>query len=256
MTVHLYLSVIPEALIASMLSPEEFGTYYAVGGKRLASGEAIFFELEPDFTDEFFRIEEGLRRCVPHEDGTPKASVYISIYRALEHVPLRVIKKLHLVTQDGRTLGLDASDQLPEEQGGLHLYHEIAPVRARVVSTWGPRGFFELLVKNPSGPVALPAICFTELRLGDLAADPVGGDVRDLPYRNVDHLRDCLIEVQTKTVYTKLVSRSGPETFPYRTIQNGLFLGSRQDESLLYFELPPWDQLRVDHYRWWRSAHI
>ena len=31
MTVHLYLSFIPEALIASMLPPEEFGDYYAVG---------------------------------------------------------------------------------------------------------------------------------------------------------------------------------------------------------------------------------
>ena len=29
--IHLYLSLIPEALIASMLTPEEFGVYYAVG---------------------------------------------------------------------------------------------------------------------------------------------------------------------------------------------------------------------------------
>jgi hypothetical protein len=29
--VHLYLSMIPEALIASMLTPEEFGVYYALG---------------------------------------------------------------------------------------------------------------------------------------------------------------------------------------------------------------------------------
>ena len=31
MSVHLYLSLIPEALIASMLPPEEFVQYYATG---------------------------------------------------------------------------------------------------------------------------------------------------------------------------------------------------------------------------------
>ncbi len=30
MDVYLYLSMIPEALIASMLTPEEFGVYYSV----------------------------------------------------------------------------------------------------------------------------------------------------------------------------------------------------------------------------------
>ncbi len=41
-TVHLYLSLMPEALIASMLSPEEFGAYYAVGTEKKSSGQAIF----------------------------------------------------------------------------------------------------------------------------------------------------------------------------------------------------------------------
>ncbi len=44
MTVHLYLSMLPEALIASMLSPEEFGIYYAVGSQKKSRGQAIFFE--------------------------------------------------------------------------------------------------------------------------------------------------------------------------------------------------------------------
>ena len=42
MTIHFYLSLIPEALIASMLSPEEFGNYYAVGSKKKSRGQAMF----------------------------------------------------------------------------------------------------------------------------------------------------------------------------------------------------------------------
>ena len=45
MPVHLYFSLIPEALVASMLDPEEFGSYYAVGTKKKSTGQAIFFEV-------------------------------------------------------------------------------------------------------------------------------------------------------------------------------------------------------------------
>ena len=58
MTVHLYLSLIPEALIASMLSPEEFGAYYAVGTQKKSRGQAIFFEIDPKFHNDFFNIKE------------------------------------------------------------------------------------------------------------------------------------------------------------------------------------------------------
>ena len=110
MTIHLYLSMIPEALIASMLTPEEFGVYYAVGTQKKSRGQAIFFEIDPDFRHDFFPIEEGIRRCMPHEDGSPKRSIYISVYRVLEHVSLEVIQKLYLVTQDGRMLDLESSN--------------------------------------------------------------------------------------------------------------------------------------------------
>lgn len=254
MAIHLYLSMIPEALIASMLTPEEFGVYYAVGTKKKARGQAIFFELDPDFRHDFFRIEEGIRRCVPHEDGSPKRSIYISVYRVLEHVPLDVIQKLYLVTQDGRVLDLDSSEEIPENSAKLHLYQEIAPVHPRVVSTLGPRELYELIVKNPTSLLSLPAVCFVELRLGELAEDPEYGAVRDLPYSNIDHLRQCLVDLSTKTVHTKMVDRIHPASFPYRMIKNGLFVGN--EERLLYFPLPPQEELRAKHYRWWRSANM
>jgi hypothetical protein len=253
-SVHLYLSLIPEALIASMLSPEEFGIYYAVGSKKKSSGQAIFFEVNPDFRSKYFRIQEGLSRCVAHEDGTPKSSIYISVYRVAEHVPISELGKLYLVTQDGRTLGLDYSEDIPSNENGLHLYKEIAPVTPLVASRLSPVDFYDLIVRNPTSLVTLPAVVFTELRLGELAEDPELGGVGDLPYANMDHLREVLMDLKTKPVATKMVDRVSPASFAYRTIKNGIFIGN--ENALRYYPLPSSEDLRVDHYRWWRSANM
>lgn len=254
MTVHLYLSMIPEALIASMLTPEEFGIYYAVGSQKKSRGQAIFFELDPEYRTPDMPIADGVKRCVPHEEGEPKRSVYISVYRALEHTSLDAIRKLYLVTQDGRVLGLDPSATFPEDSAGLHLYQEIAPVHPLVVSNIPPHEFYDLIVRNPNTLLTLPAVCFVELRLGELAENPEYGAVGDLPYANIDHLRQCLVDLRTKTVHTKMVDRIHSATFPYRTIKSGIFIGNQ--EKLLYFPLPSRDELRAKHYNWWRSANM
>lgn len=252
MTVHLYLSLIPEALIASMLSPEEFGAYYAVGSEKKSRGQAIFFELDPNFRSEGLQIEEGIKRCVPHEDGSPKQSIYISVYRVLEHIPVDAIKSLYLTTQDGRTLGIEPTKNLPEVDKGLHLYREVSPVTPLVVSALDPEAFYDLIVKNPTSLIKLPAVCFVELRLGDLAHDPANAEVGDLPYSNIEHMRGCLKALKGKSVNTKMVDRMPSGGIPFRTVKNGFFLGNAK--KLLYFPLPDEETLVKQYYRWWRSA--
>lgn len=256
MTVHLYLSMIPEALIASMLTPEEFGVYYAVGSAKKSRGQAVFFEVDPEFRSESLRIEEGIARCVPHEDGSPKRSIYISVYRALEHVALDALQELYLVTQDGRSLALEKAACCPEESPGLHLYKELAPVHPLVVSNLGAIDFFELITQNPTSLLSLPAVCFVELRLGELAEDPEYGAVRDLPYSNIPHLRQCLVDLKTKTVRAKMVDRVDPASFPYRMIEDGVYVGSRAEGRLIHYPMLSPEALRAQHYRWWRSANV
>lgn len=252
MAIHLYLSLIPEALIASMLSPEEFGAYYAVGSEKKSRGQAIFFEIDPSFRSKEFRIEEGIKRCIPHENGAPKRSIYIAVYRVLENIPMNVLKSLYLTTQDGRTLKLEAG-QLPSSgDDGLHLYKEISPLTPLVVSTQGPKEFYELIVKNPTSLIKLPAVCFAELRLNDLAKDPKNAEIGDLPYANSEHLRNCLTDIKTKQVTTKLVDRLPSGSIPFRTIKNGIFVGNQ--EELIFFPLPEEEELVKKYYRWWRSA--
>jgi hypothetical protein len=253
-TKHLYLSLLPEALIASQLSPEEFGVYYAIGGEKKSRGQAIFFELDPEFRTAELPVEEGLRRCTPHDDGSPKRSVYISVYRALERVSLDALLRMYLVTQDGRVLPVEAADACPEDTSGFHLYQEIAPVSPLVVSSLGPLDFFDLIVRNPTSLLKLPAVCFAELKLGQLGTNPEYGAVGDLPYSNIDHLRQCLVDLRGKTVHTKMVDRVSSPAFPYRMLKTGIFIGNT--EQLLCFPMPSEEELRTNHYRWWRSADM
>ena len=253
MTVHLYLSLIPEALIASMLSPEEFGMYYSVGYSKKSRGQAMFVELDPDFRHDFFPIEEGIARCVPHEDGSPKKSVYISTYRVLEHVPLTGVDTLYLVTRFGETLPLQRSDDFPTKEEGLYMYQEIAPKNPLVVSTLPPLEMYRFLTQDTTSLIHLPAICFVELRLGELAKDPEFGESKDLPYGNIYRLRESLVEVKSKNVHTKMVDRVHTVEYPYRMIDTGIYLGNKKE--LAFFPLPPREQLRNEYYRWWRSAN-
>lgn len=250
---YLYLSLIPESLIASQLPPEEFGNYYAVGTRKRSRGQAIFFEVEPGFESDAFSWEEMERRTVPHPDGRMKRSVYLSVYRVLERVPLSALKKLYLATDDGRVLGLDKAPFTPELPASLHhLYQELCPMTPRVVSSMAPDGFCKAIT-SPENAVSVPKIVFAELELKKLARDPEANDLGDLPYMNIGHLRDCLRELESKTgKATKQVDRGLKGELLYRTVKGGFFVGDANE--MLYYPLPEREQLEREYYEWWRSA--
>ena len=253
MKVNLYLSVIPEALIASHLAPEEFGNYYAVGSQKRSRGQAMFFEVDQSFQCEYLRLAEAAKRCVPHEDGSPRRSSYLAIYRALEHVPLSALGKLHLVTDDGHDLAVERSACPQPTASGLHLYQEICPVTPRVASKLAPHEFAEYLTDR-ANPVSVEKIVFAELRLDALAADPEKGNASNLPYANLDHLRDCLKELRHRYAKpTKVVARDTSASILYRTVLGGFYVADRT--GLAYYPLPPREELESKYYAWWRSAN-
>jgi hypothetical protein len=161
---------------------------------------------------------------------------------------------LYLVTAYGQVLALEPSRDYPTERFPLYLYQEIAPVHPRIVSTETPQEFYQFITKNPDSLVHLPAICFVDLELGLLAEDPEYGDARDLPYMYIDHLRECLMQLKTKTIQHKIVNRVQSVEFPYRMIKTGIFVGT--EDELVYFPMPPREELRGKYYRWWRSANM
>jgi hypothetical protein len=250
---YLYLSMIPEALIASMLPPLEFGTYLAVGTKKRTRGQAMFFSLG-DLGKTPFNLRDIENKCVPHPNGEPKRSLYLSVYRVLERIPLSSIQNLFMATPDGRVLELAPSGKEPEHVQPYNLYQEICPVHPRIVSTLDPKRFTRYIT-DPGNPIHVPKICFVDLRLGELASDPENGGANDLPYRAINHLRDCLVELRDNPGKgTKTVDRIHPQAFPYQTVASGVYLGSGED--LLFYPFPSVEQLQSTYYEWWRSASI
>ena len=254
MTAHVYLSVVPEALIVSMLPPEAFGRYFAVGTRQHSRGQAFFFALDPDFSHPYFALDRAVERCVPHSDGTPKHSVYVAIYRVLEHVPLEALGALYLTTDDGRVLRLEHRPYVPEDGEALHLYEELCPVNPRVASRLEPEAFSRFITGGET-LVTLPRLVFCELELGELATDPEGGRAPDLPYPNLAHLRDCLRELRGEAGKpAKMVMRNTCNEVLYRTVRNGFFVGDAS--GVRHYPLPPPAELEERHRDWWRSAQM
>jgi hypothetical protein len=251
---YLYLSLIPEALIASMMAPEEFGSYLAVGTKKRTLGQAMFFQVEGLVKSDAFDLKEAERRCVPHPTGEPKHSVYLSIYRVLERVPLDTLRDLHMVTPDGRVLALPRGGRPPKSDRRYHLYQELCPVHPRIVSDLDPARFIKHIT-SPDLPMHLPRLCFVDLRLGELSSDPEKASIHDLPYHAIEHLRDCLIELKRKPGKgTKTVDRNHPQSFPFRSVETGVYVGDAQE--LLFYPFPSMQDLQTRYYEWWRSASM
>jgi hypothetical protein len=252
MSTHLYLQLNPEALIASHLSPEEFGAYLATGTQNRSSGQAVFLELDMNFQSEALPLKDITLRCVPHRDGTPRKSTYLAIYRVLENVPMSAIGKLYLTTHDGRVLGLTPAALPRSADRCFHLYQEFCPVGPLVVSTLDASELCAMLT-DPNQPVSVPKIAFAELTLGALATNPDSHDVGNLPYHNLPHFRDCLKELQSKPGKpTKVAVRNVSDAMPFRTIQGGFYIGSGR--NILYFPIPLLSELETTHHDWWRSA--
>jgi len=250
---YLYFSLTPEALIASMLPPHEFGNYQAVGSKKRTRGQSMFFEVDTNLVGSHFSMKTMEEKCVPDNDGNLKKSVYLSIYRVLEHLPLESLKNLYLATDDGRVLELAKSEYKAAEQaGGLHLYQELCPVVPRIASNLAPVDFMKF-VTDTSKPISVPKLVFVDLRLDRLAEDPENGIAEDLPYKNMAHLRDCLLQVNKDDLKkTKTVIRVFKGDLLYRTCKNGFFVGDQK--TLLYYHLPTQAELQENHYAWWRSS--
>jgi hypothetical protein len=245
------MSLIPESLVVSMLPAPEFGRYLAIGTKKRANEQAIYFELSNDFQSEYFDLQGAIQLCKPHEDGQPKHSVYASTYRVLEHVPLEAIGSLWLVTHNGLTLELKQGSLPTETEQIHHLFQELCPVHPLIASSLDPYEFCKFIT-DPKVRVSLPRICFVELRLGYVPEKPEISDQGDLPYKNIKHLWSCILELTEKNKTTKTVNRTYLARVLYRCIKSGFYIGDQN--TLLYYPFPSSEDLEKNHHKWWRWA--
>jgi hypothetical protein len=191
-------------------------------------------------------------RCVAKPDGSPKKSVYLAIYRVLSRIPVAALGNLYLVTKDGQTLELTRSDYAREPDRRAHLYQEFCPIDPMVASCLEPLEFCRTIT-DPSRPVHVPRIVFSQLSLRGLAHDPVDGEAHDLPYPNLQHLREVLTSLlPADSKSSKLFLKQVNDGVYYRTIRGGFYVGDQQDFA--FYRFPGIEELEAHHYVWWRSA--
>ncbi len=249
----IYLSATPEALIASMLPPEDFGEYLSTGSKKMNKGQAIFFEVDLSQIENLIDMESLNQRCVAKSDGLPKNSVYLSVYKVLEMIPLSALKSLYLTTDNGYTLELKKTpyDLTKEDKNKLYLFQELCPVSPMVASSLAPSAFLKRLTDG-STPIVLPKLFFVDLKLGDLAINPQKGTVDYLPFANVVHLRDCLESLKGDYEKSmKTVQRTFSGSLLYRTLESGFYVGSK--DEIIYYPYPSMAELEKLNYKFYRS---
>lgn len=256
MKIHYFLSLFPtEALIASHLNAEEFAAYMALGPRNLAGERVIFIELRKGDFGGAFDWKAARARCIPHVDGRRKNSVYLSVYRTLEQMPLEYFGTLHLVTADGRSLSIDPipCTEGAEERGSdgrMFLYQELCPTRPLVVSRLPPIPFLDHATGGGT-PILVPNLVFADLRTVDFGSLENTGSIS---YRNMGHLKACMDSLSAPGKWTKTVDRSHIESFSYRMIGRGIFAGNFH--KCLFYPMPCVPELRRSHYDWAKSALI
>lgn len=252
MDTHLYLMCYrTEALVASQLTPQEFGSYMAVGTRKKTFGNAIFLEIDPEFQCDELHLDEVPEKCVPRSDGTPRHSKYMSLYRVMERIPLSAYGKLHLTTRDGKVLSIDPEENTEITQEGPFMYAELCPLSSRLVTELKPSEFIKKITA-PETTVHVPRIFFADTLV---EVDEEGHLASYLPYRNPEHIEDCVREVKERpNKLCKTIDRNPPLVAFYRTIASGFYLGDAT--GMKFYRYPCKNTLETEHHLWWRSASL
>jgi hypothetical protein len=255
---HLYLILFPnEALVASQLTPEEFGQHYSIGSARHFMGKVIFVEVDITFRNEYLQIDNVLKNTDSGIPGRPKRTKFVKSYRVLEHVDFSALQKLYLVTTDGGVLGLDRGGQ-PADYGDhnrVRLYQEICPLRLLVASSLDPLQFGHYITEETWSKGA-PKIFFTKYDI-DVAAivndNAVHAfNVGPLPHVNPTNLPTAFKELhEDHTKKTKTVSLNpNLDYMSYKAIKHGFWFSEKS--NMVFYKMPSLDELHEKYPSWWR----
>lgn len=253
--VHLYLSLFPtEALIASHLDPAAFSVYMATGTRRGASEPLTFLEVTGDISA-VVSAEALEAELSELPEGRIKHSLYLSVYRSLELLPLDSLGPLYLTTPDGKALQL-ASAPLPESPpaGNHFLYQELCPVRPLVVSKLNPAAFGAHMT-DPSVRIHLPKIAFVHKQTVTPSEWGRDGFYSGQYLASPSHVQNCFTALdQRPDKLTKVIGRSRLQTFSYGLIDTGIYIA--EHGRALYYPMKSKETLNRDHYGWAKSAKI
>lgn len=254
----LYLILHPNAaLIASQYDYQQFAKHYTQGSSKHYNGKVVFAEIDPDYRNDYFRIEEALREVHPHSDGRPKATKFISTYRALEHVEIPAIQRLYLATQEGYAIALDAGAwEDPYDKTFVRIYTEIAPMRMLVLSNYSFVDFGRYIT-NPENYKYAPAQLYAQVDLNivEFLEEFEHNPFRLPPISSIHPsvLRDSFYELKSKRdKHTKgLCLNASLDQLSYKLIRHGFMFA--RGEEYEFFPMPPLNTIEEKHYKFWRT---
>ena len=255
---HLYLICHPnQALVASQYAPEDFARHYSAGSTRYYDGKVIFAEVDADYRDPYFNIDRGMKDLVPHEDGRPKATKFISTYRVLEHVEFSAVKRLYLSNPDGSCYGLDSAPydktHMPDF---LRIFAEITPLKMLVLSKYDFSQYGRWITE-PGNPKGAPKVLYTQfdLTISDFLEDFEANPLMPAPLPSIhpSKLRDAIFELRSvddkQTKGLSLDISLNKKSF--RLIRHGFMFAAAGEE--LFFPLPDLRKIEKENYKFFRS---
>lgn len=254
---HLYMIVFPiNALVSSQLEPERFGEHYTMFSAKHFSGKVIFAEIDINYRNEYFDIDRYLSLTVPHEDGTPKRTKFISSYKVLENIELSAIQRLFLVTVNGKVLPIEPAEYTAYNEPGLiRIYQEICPLETLVASTKEQRDFGKFITTQTRSKGA-PKICFTQIdfNIDEFFRQNKNKDIYtiELPDVNPYRFYECIMELKnnpeklTKTISLGSILRD----ISYKFLRHGFWFAA--GEELKFYPMPSQHDLENKYFYWWK----
>jgi len=253
----LYMVLYPnQSLIASHYDPEMFARHYTSGSSRHYSGKLIFAEVDIDYRNDFFDIENILKNLKPHSDGRPKATKFIASYRVLEHVELSALGKLYLSTEEGHCIGIEKGGSKDHQEGFIRVYAEIAPMRMLVMSRLTPPNFGKRIT-DPTNNKSAPAQFFTQLDFNpvefikEFEKNPFKPS--PIPSMHPSTIRDGFHELMSHPDKTTkgMALDSSMDTISYRLLRNGFTFAAKGE--CLFYPIPSHSEIEAENFKFWRT---
>jgi hypothetical protein len=265
---HLYLIVHPNhSLVASQLEPELFIRHYVRDSSRYFEGKLAFVELDPDFRHPYFEIDGAYAQLKPHENGSPKATKFISSYRVLEHVDFDAMGTFYLCDASGGYVALDSAssdaskDGLPPRSNDeLHVILEIDPVRF-IVLTKLSLGEYARFATDSSNAKGAPRMLYTEL---DISIDDFMRESEENPYVSSffpgihpERLRSAIRELRTSPGKdVKGISLYCPlDRISYKLLRGAFVFagGGGSRAQVKHYPLLSLDEVEKRFYKFWKN---
>ena len=285
MNKYLYLLLYPNhSLIASQLEPTRFAQHYAQGSTGFFGGNFLFAEVNPEYRNDYFKIEAAFAELKPHEDGRPKATKYICNYRTLEHLDFDALQNLYYCNAHGNFVVLKADLPCPPSQGGikggsaggfpptfmggaggglvgnendnLNIYLDINPTKMVVLSRYNFMDYGKFST-DPASLVSAPVLLYTQVSfdIDDFLTQFETNPFLPLRIPNIhpSRMRDAINEVRnSQSKNNKGISLDCPfDKISYRSLRLGFMFVSK--DKTKFYPLVPMPEVEKDFYKFWKS---